>query len=76
MKIIVIATSRCSPIAELVSGLSLAKGFPHVVVAALPKLILLRDGRDLKTLADARALILALPERHQANQHWDVLLSC
>jgi hypothetical protein len=29
-------------------------------------LIVLRDGRDLKTLADARVLIFALPERHHA----------
>jgi len=37
----------------------------------LPKLIVLWDGRELKTLADARALILTLPVRHQAKQHWE-----
>jgi hypothetical protein len=43
----------------------------HVVVAALPKSIVSKDGRELKTLADARALILALPESHRADSHWD-----
>jgi hypothetical protein len=36
----------------------------------LPKSIVLKDGRELKTLADARALILALPEGHQADSLW------
>jgi hypothetical protein len=32
--------------------------------------ITLRDGRVLKTLRDARLLILALPEMHQRDAHW------
>jgi hypothetical protein len=30
----------------------------------------LKDGRRLGTLADARTLFLALPERHRAKAHW------
>ncbi|MGO8912340.1 MAG: hypothetical protein ACLQDM_23850 [Bradyrhizobium sp.] len=36
----------------------------------LSKPIPLKDGRILTTLADARAIVLALPERHQRNEHW------
>jgi hypothetical protein len=32
--------------------------------------IILRDGRIVATLSDARALILALPVRHQISPHW------
>jgi len=32
--------------------------------------IALDDGRRLVTLADVRALMMALPERHLANGHW------
>jgi hypothetical protein len=38
--------------------------------APLSKPIKLKDGRMLVTLADARALILTLPELHQSNGHW------
>jgi hypothetical protein len=34
------------------------------------KPIVLRDGRELATLADARDLMLALPERHQSRPFW------
>src|ERR1700689_5554560 len=34
------------------------------------KPIVLRDGRELATLADARDLMLALPERHQSRPLW------
>jgi hypothetical protein len=37
----------------------------------LPKTIVLRDGRELKTLSDARALILALPKDQQGNPYWE-----
>ena len=37
----------------------------------LPKSIVLRDGREIKTLADARAFIFALPERRQASRRWE-----
>jgi hypothetical protein len=33
----------------------------------LPAPLVLNDGQ---TLSDARALILALPARHQRNEHW------
>jgi hypothetical protein len=32
--------------------------------------IALKDGRTLVTLADARALMQTLPQRHQNNEHW------
>jgi hypothetical protein len=32
--------------------------------------IALRDGRTLATLADARAIVLELPERRQRDEHW------
>jgi hypothetical protein len=32
--------------------------------------IKLRDGRAIVTLSDARALILSLPEQHQARPYW------
>jgi hypothetical protein len=34
------------------------------------KPIKLKDRRTIATLADARALILALPPLHQRNPHW------
>jgi hypothetical protein len=34
------------------------------------KPIKLKDGRSIETLADARAIMLALPELHQRNPHW------
>jgi hypothetical protein len=34
------------------------------------KPIRLKDGRTVKSLDDARTLILALPELHQRNPHW------
>jgi hypothetical protein len=34
------------------------------------KPIALKDGRTLTTLADARALVDALPERQRRNEHW------
>jgi hypothetical protein len=36
----------------------------------LPKPIYLNDGRTIGTLAAARDLMLALPQRNQANEHW------
>jgi len=36
----------------------------------LKALIALDDGRRLVTLADARALMMGLSERHLANGHW------
>jgi hypothetical protein len=33
--------------------------------------IALNDGRTIATLADTRALLLALPELHQRNPHWE-----
>jgi hypothetical protein len=33
------------------------------------KALVLRDGRDIATLAEARDLPLALPERHQSRPH-------
>jgi hypothetical protein len=36
----------------------------------IPKPVTLNDGRRVATLADARELMLALPERHQRNAHW------
>jgi hypothetical protein len=51
------------------AGPSFAKASAMSWSRPLPKLIVLRDGRELKTLADARALILTLPVRHQAKQH-------
>ncbi|MGA2795795.1 MAG: hypothetical protein ABSE69_20230 [Roseiarcus sp.] len=36
----------------------------------LAKPIALKDGRTLATLADARAIVEALPERQQRNEHW------
>jgi hypothetical protein len=35
-----------------------------------PAPITLKDGRTLTTLADARALMLALPRSHQRDEHW------
>jgi hypothetical protein len=35
-----------------------------------PAPIMLKDGRVIVTLADARALISTLPQRHQRNEHW------
>lgn len=35
-----------------------------------PKPVMLNDGRAVATLADARELMLALPERHQRNAYW------
>jgi hypothetical protein len=35
-----------------------------------PKPVTLNDGRTVATLADARELMLTLPERHQRNAHW------
>jgi hypothetical protein len=37
----------------------------------LPKILVLKDGRELKTLADARALITEKPERRRDNPHWE-----
>jgi hypothetical protein len=34
------------------------------------KPIALKDGRTIKTLDDARALMLLLPERHQSRPPW------
>jgi hypothetical protein len=36
----------------------------------LPKPIYLNDGRTIGTLSAARDLMLALPLRQQANEHW------
>jgi hypothetical protein len=36
----------------------------------LPKPLYLNDGRTLTTLAQARDAVLALPQPHQADQHW------
>jgi hypothetical protein len=36
----------------------------------LPSTISLRDGRTIATLAEARALMLALPVRHQVRPFW------
>ena len=38
--------------------------------ARLPRPIVLRDGKTLRTLADARAFVLALPEGDQERQSW------
>jgi hypothetical protein len=35
-----------------------------------PEPIILKDGRVLKSVADARAFMLALPERRQMASHW------
>jgi hypothetical protein len=37
----------------------------------LPKILVLRDGHELRTLGDARALILALPEDRRHQRHWE-----
>jgi hypothetical protein len=37
----------------------------------LPKILVLTDGRELRTLSDARALILALPEDRRHHGHWE-----
>jgi hypothetical protein len=42
----------------------------HVWTREFPTSIGLSDGRALTTLADARNLILELPERRQANDRW------
>ena len=34
------------------------------------KPIVLKDGRTIATLAEARALMLTLPERHQSRPFW------
>jgi hypothetical protein len=36
----------------------------------MPKPVTLNDGRTVATFADARELMLALPERYQRNAHW------
>jgi hypothetical protein len=36
----------------------------------LPKTMVLKDGRELKTLADARRLILSLPKQQQDATSW------
>jgi hypothetical protein len=36
----------------------------------LPKTIVIKDGRELKTLADARRFILSLPKHRQAIPSW------
>jgi hypothetical protein len=40
------------------------------MVILLPKTIVLRDGRELTTLADARKLILTLPKHRQDSSSW------
>jgi hypothetical protein len=37
----------------------------------LPKILVLRDGREVRTLAGARALILGLPEALREKPHWE-----
>jgi hypothetical protein len=37
---------------------------------AFPEPFVLADGREIKTLYEAGQLVLALPERHRANGHW------
>ncbi len=37
---------------------------------AFPEPFALADGRTIKTLYEAGQLVLALPERHPANGHW------
>jgi hypothetical protein len=32
--------------------------------------IVLKDGRKVTTLSEARVLILSLPDLHQSNPHW------
>ena len=39
----------------------------------LPKILVLRDGRELRTLGDARNLIDALPEDRRHHPHWEYL---
>ena len=36
----------------------------------------LADGRKIKTLYEAGQLVLALPERHRANGHWQGAMEC
>jgi hypothetical protein len=36
----------------------------------LPKTLYLNDGRTVATLAQARDVMLALPQLHQTNTHW------
>jgi hypothetical protein len=36
----------------------------------IPHRFTLIDGRKASTLADARSMMLALPERQQVNDHW------
>jgi hypothetical protein len=36
----------------------------------LPKILVLKDGREVRTLAGARALILGLPEGLREKPHW------
>jgi hypothetical protein len=36
----------------------------------LPVSIRLKDGRTIATLGQARAVMLALPDRHQMRPHW------
>jgi hypothetical protein len=35
-----------------------------------PKPLILADGRKIRTLYEAGQIVLALPERHRANGHW------
>jgi hypothetical protein len=37
----------------------------------LPKNLVLRDGRQIRTLSDARDVILTLPERRYDKPHWE-----
>ena len=37
---------------------------------AFPEPFVLADGRKIKTLYEAGQLVLALPERHRTNGHW------
>ena len=37
---------------------------------AFAETFVLADGRKIKTLDEAGQLVLALPERHRANGHW------
>jgi hypothetical protein len=37
----------------------------------LPKNLVLRDGREIRTLSDARDLIVTLPERRYDKPHWE-----
>lgn len=39
----------------------------------MSKPLVLEDGRILRTLADARAMVLALPEREQTTRRWQML---